>query len=94
MRCSSSPGYGRAACFTTPASGCVRFYPGRQGARSPARRALYGSRCLRALTPCTSPKTAHLPANEIRDRISAEMNGWIGDAEQYDDLTFIVMKVR
>jgi len=27
-------------------------------------------------------------------RLSAEMKNWIRDAEQYDDLTFIVMKVR
>jgi sigma-B regulation protein RsbU (phosphoserine phosphatase) len=39
-------------------------------------------------------QTAHLPAGEISARISAEMSDWIRDAEQYDDLTFIVMKVR
>jgi sigma-B regulation protein RsbU (phosphoserine phosphatase) len=39
-------------------------------------------------------QTAHLAADEISARISAEMKSWIGDAEQYDDLTFIVMKVR
>ena len=39
-------------------------------------------------------QTAHLPADEISARISTEMKNWIGDAEQYDDLTFIVMKVR
>jgi sigma-B regulation protein RsbU (phosphoserine phosphatase) len=39
-------------------------------------------------------QTAHLSANEISARISAEMKNWIGDAEQYDDLTSIVMKVR
>ena len=39
-------------------------------------------------------QTAHLPANEISARISDEMKDWIRDAEQYDDLTFIVMKVR
>jgi sigma-B regulation protein RsbU (phosphoserine phosphatase) len=39
-------------------------------------------------------QTAHLPADEISARISAEMKSWIRDAEQYDDLTFIVMKVR
>ena len=39
-------------------------------------------------------QTAHLPAEEISARISAEMKDWIRDAEQYDDLTFIVMKVR
>jgi hypothetical protein len=39
-------------------------------------------------------RTAHLPANEIGARLSDEMKAWIRDAEQYDDLTFIVMKVR
>jgi serine phosphatase RsbU (regulator of sigma subunit) len=38
-------------------------------------------------------QTAHLPADEISARIAAEMTNWIRDAEQYDDLTFIVMKV-
>ena len=39
-------------------------------------------------------QAAHLPADEIGARISAEIKDWIRDAEQYDDLTFIVMKVR
>ena len=39
-------------------------------------------------------QAAHLPADEISARISAGMKDWIRDAEQYDDLTFIVMKVR
>ena len=39
-------------------------------------------------------QTAHLQADEISARLSAEMKNWIRDAEQYDDLTFIVMKVR
>jgi len=39
-------------------------------------------------------QTAHLAADEISARIAAEMTNWIRDAEQYDDLTFIVMKVR
>jgi hypothetical protein len=39
-------------------------------------------------------QTAHLPVDDISARISAEMRNWIRDAEQYDDLTFIVMKVR
>jgi serine phosphatase RsbU (regulator of sigma subunit) len=32
--------------------------------------------------------------NEISSRISQEMKNWIQDAEQYDDLTFLVMKVQ
>jgi hypothetical protein len=39
-------------------------------------------------------QTAHLPADEISARLSDEMKDWIRDAEQYDDLTVIVMKVR
>jgi sigma-B regulation protein RsbU (phosphoserine phosphatase) len=39
-------------------------------------------------------QTADLPADEISARLSDEMKDWIRDAEQYDDLTFIVMKVR
>jgi sigma-B regulation protein RsbU (phosphoserine phosphatase) len=37
---------------------------------------------------------AHLSAAEISARVSAELKAWIGDAEQYDDLTFVVMKVH
>jgi serine phosphatase RsbU (regulator of sigma subunit) len=39
-------------------------------------------------------QTANLPVDEISARISTAMTRWIQDAEQYDDLTFIVMKVR
>jgi predicted permease len=35
----------------------------------------------------------HLPAPEISTRISEGLRGWIKDTAQYDDLTFIVMKV-
>ena len=36
----------------------------------------------------------HLPAHEMSARISQELRNWIKDAAQYDDLTFIVMKVN
>jgi sigma-B regulation protein RsbU (phosphoserine phosphatase) len=36
----------------------------------------------------------HLPAKDISAKISDALKGWIEDAEQYDDLTFIVMKVN
>jgi putative ABC transport system permease protein len=39
-------------------------------------------------------QAAHQSADEISARLSAGMKDWIRDAEQYDDLTFIVMKVR
>ena len=38
-------------------------------------------------------ETAHLPVEEITPRISAALQSWIGNAEQYDDLTFLLMKV-
>jgi predicted permease len=36
----------------------------------------------------------HLPAAEISARLSQELRTWIKDTTQYDDLTFIVMKVN
>jgi len=39
-------------------------------------------------------EVAHLSAGDIRARISAELKDWIKDAEQYDDLTLVVMKVH
>jgi hypothetical protein len=39
-------------------------------------------------------EVAHLSADDIRVRISAELNDWIGDAEQYDDPAWVVMKVH
>jgi sigma-B regulation protein RsbU (phosphoserine phosphatase) len=35
-----------------------------------------------------------LPVNEISARISQALKNWIKDAAQYDDLTFVVMKVN
>jgi serine phosphatase RsbU (regulator of sigma subunit) len=39
-------------------------------------------------------EVVHLPAHEMSARISRELKNWIQDAAQYDDLTFIVMKVN
>jgi putative ABC transport system permease protein len=36
----------------------------------------------------------HLPADQISTRIADGLRGWIKDAAQYDDLTFVVMKVN
>jgi putative ABC transport system permease protein len=36
----------------------------------------------------------HLPAAEISARLSDTLRLWIGDTAQYDDLTFVVMKVN
>src|SRR5215475_5531876 len=42
----------------------------------------------------TLAATAHLSVNEIRDEIVRRVKEWIASAPQYDDLTFIVMKVK
>jgi sigma-B regulation protein RsbU (phosphoserine phosphatase) len=39
-------------------------------------------------------RVVHLPVAEISSRITEELRHWISDAPQYDDLTFIVMKVN
>jgi putative ABC transport system permease protein len=36
---------------------------------------------------------AHLPVNDMASHILQELKAWISDAAQYDDLTFILMKV-
>jgi putative ABC transport system permease protein len=50
----------------------------------------FGEERLKALLG----EVAHLSADEIRARISSELKAWIKDAEQYDDLTLVVMKVN
>jgi serine phosphatase RsbU (regulator of sigma subunit) len=36
----------------------------------------------------------HLPVEEMSARISQELKSWIQDAAQYDDLTFLLMKMK
>ena len=50
----------------------------------------FGEERLKALLA----EIAHLSADEIRARLAQELKDWIEDAEQYDDLTFVVMKVN
>jgi putative ABC transport system permease protein len=38
-------------------------------------------------------RTAHLEVNEMSSRILQELKAWMADAAQYDDLTFVLMKV-
>jgi len=35
-----------------------------------------------------------LPVEEMASRIADEMKNWIQDAAQYDDLTFLLLKVK
>ena len=50
----------------------------------------FGDARLKALLA----QIAHLDAHDIAERLLAELKAWIQDASQYDDLTFIVLKVR
>jgi sigma-B regulation protein RsbU (phosphoserine phosphatase) len=82
-------GYEEATVELHPGDVLLAFTDGVPEAHNPASDE-YGEERLQQLLR----ETAHLPADEISARISAEMKDWIRDAEQYDDLTFIVMKVR
>jgi serine phosphatase RsbU (regulator of sigma subunit) len=39
-------------------------------------------------------RSAHLPVPEMSAKILEELKLWMSDAVQFDDLTFIVMRVR
>jgi predicted permease len=81
--------YEEATVELFPGDVLLAFTDGVPEAHNPENEE-FGEERLQALLR----QTAALPANEISARITAEMNNWIRDAEQYDDLTFIVMKVR
>jgi predicted permease len=67
----------------------VAFTDGVTEAQNP-REEEFGEERLKALVR----RLASLPASEISARISSELKEWISDAPQYDDLTFVVMKVN
>jgi serine phosphatase RsbU (regulator of sigma subunit) len=81
--------YEEAVVELRPGDVLLAFTDGVPEAHNPENEE-FGEERLQALLR----ETAHLPADEISARLSEEMKGWIRDAEQYDDLTFIVMKVR
>jgi sigma-B regulation protein RsbU (phosphoserine phosphatase) len=39
-------------------------------------------------------QSAHLPVGEMASAFTNELKNWIADAAQYDDLTFILLKVN
>ena len=81
--------YEEATVELCPGDVLLAFTDGVPEAHNPENEEFGEERLQRLLR-----QTAHLPANEISARLSDEMKDWIRDAEQYDDLTFIVMKVR
>ena len=82
-------GYEEATVELYPGDVLLAFTDGVPEAHNPENEE-FGEERLQQLLR----EIAHLPADEIGARVSAEMKDWIRDAEQYDDLTFIVMKVR
>ncbi|MBL8229274.1 MAG: SpoIIE family protein phosphatase [Bryobacterales bacterium] len=66
----------------------VAFTDGVTEAMSPSEEE-FGEERLQALLREIAP----LPVAEIATRIAGEMRAWIRDAAQFDDLTFLVMKV-
>jgi serine phosphatase RsbU (regulator of sigma subunit) len=81
--------YEEATVELGPGDVLLAFTDGLPEAHNPENEELGEERLQKLLR-----ESAHLPADEISARISAEVKAWIFDAEQYDDLTFIVMKVR
>jgi putative ABC transport system permease protein len=81
--------YEEATVELRPGDVLLAFTDGVPEAHNPENEEFGEERLQRLLR-----EVASLPADEISARISTEMKNWIRDAEQYDDLTFIVMKVR
>jgi sigma-B regulation protein RsbU (phosphoserine phosphatase) len=50
----------------------------------------FGEDSLKDLLRTVGP----LPIEEMSARIAEELKNWIQDAAQYDDLTFVLMKVK
>ncbi|MGH9718962.1 MAG: SpoIIE family protein phosphatase, partial [Bryobacteraceae bacterium] len=81
--------YEEAAIDLNPGDLLVAFTDGLPEALNPSDEE-FGEERLKDLLR----QVAHLPVPEISTRISQELKNWIHDAAQYDDLTFIVMKVN
>jgi serine phosphatase RsbU (regulator of sigma subunit)/cell division protein FtsX len=72
-----------------PGDVLVAFTDGVPEAQNAAEEEFGDDRLKELLT-----QIAHLDAPEIAARLLAALKAWIQDASQYDDLTFIVLKVR
>ena len=81
--------YEEAAVDLCPGDVLVAFTDGVTEAHNPASEE-FGEERVKALL-C---ETTDLSAAEIAARMTSALQVWIQDAPQYDDLTFVVMKVR
>jgi sigma-B regulation protein RsbU (phosphoserine phosphatase) len=80
--------YEEAAVTLQPGDVLVAFTDGVTEALDP-REEEFGEERLKSLLR----RVAHLPVDQITSEIWQELREWIADAPQYDDLTFIVLKV-
>ena len=81
--------YEEAGISLQPGDVLVAFTDGVPEAQNAAEEEFGDARLKELLA-----QIAHLDAQEIAARLLAELKAWIQDASQYDDLTFIVLKVR
>jgi predicted permease len=81
--------YEEAKVDLLPGDVLVAFTDGVTEALSPGEEE-FGEERLKELLR----RVAHLPVEEMSVEISRELREWIDEAAQYDDLTFIVMKVN
>jgi len=81
--------YEEASVELHPGDVLLAFSDGVPEAHNPAEEEFDEDR-LKALLR----RTAHLPVSEMSSAIMNDLRLWMSNAEQYDDLTFIVLKVR
>jgi phosphoserine phosphatase RsbU/P len=81
--------YEEAKVDLQPGDVLVAFTDGVTEALSPGEEE-FGEERLKELLR----RVAHLPVEEMSAKISRALREWIDNAAQYDDLTFIVMKVN
>jgi sigma-B regulation protein RsbU (phosphoserine phosphatase) len=81
--------YEEAAVDLSPGDVLIAFTDGVPEALNPADEEFGEDRLKEALVRLSS-----LPVGEMSSRLLQELKQWISDAAQYDDLTFVLMKVR
>ena len=81
--------YEESAVDLRPGDVLMAFTDGVPEAQNPQEEE-FGEERLRDLLR----QSAHLPVGEMASRIAGELKAWIDNAAQYDDLTFILVKVN
>jgi sigma-B regulation protein RsbU (phosphoserine phosphatase) len=81
--------YEEAAITLEPGDVLMAFSDGVSEAHNPTGEEFSEDRVKEVLA-----RTAPLPVSEMSAQILAELRQWMANAEQYDDLTFLLMKIR